>query len=83
MNGANLADLIERLTNLEYAIRRSITVREDQDEPAEPQQKDEAGRCGIALEGTPTKEELLNAVQTLARSAQRKMAAPSGDATPK
>jgi hypothetical protein len=80
MNGANL---IERLTNLEYAIRRSITVREDQDEAADPQHKDEAGRCGIAVEGAPTKEELLNTVQTLVRSTQRQMAAQSTGAVPK
>jgi hypothetical protein len=83
LENVNGADLIERLTTLEYAVRRSITVREDQDEPADAQHKDEAKRCGIALEGAPTKEELLNAVQTLARATQRKMVSGSGGTVPK
>lgn len=64
--------LIERLKVLEYAIRKSITVREDQDEPADLPHKEEAGRCGVLAEDDITKGDLLTAVQTLVRSIQRK-----------
>jgi hypothetical protein len=67
----NQTDLIERLTQLEYAIRKSMAVREDQDEPADPQHTEEAERYGIPVANTPTKEELLNAVQTLCRATQK------------
>jgi hypothetical protein len=72
MNETALARLIERLKILEYEIRKSMTVREDQEEDADPQHRDEAGRCGIAVEGLDTKGELLNAVQTTVRSIQAK-----------
>lgn len=62
--------LIERLKFLEYAIRQSIAVREDQEEDAEPQHKDEAARYGIRSDALSTKGDLLNAVQTSLRSAQ-------------
>lgn len=63
--------LIERLTILEYAIRQSMTVREDQDEAAELPHMNEAERCGIAIEDAMTKGDLLNAVQTLVRATQK------------
>ena len=62
---------IERLTILEYAIRQSMTVREDQDEPANPEHKDEAERYGISVDSTVTKGDLLNAVQTLVRARRK------------
>jgi hypothetical protein len=64
--------LIERLKVLEYDIRKSMTVREDQDEDADPQHRDGAECCGISVEGLHTKGELLNAVQTAVRSMQAK-----------
>jgi hypothetical protein len=76
----NRAELIDRLTQLEYAIRQSMIVREDQDEPADPQHISEAARYGIAVANTATKEELLNAVQTLCRAMQKKRPSGSGDA---
>jgi len=72
VNESSHADLIARLTKLEYAIRQSMTVREDQDEPAHPEHKDEAERHGISVEDEMTKGDLLNAVQTLVRATQRK-----------
>ncbi len=71
-NEKNHADLIEQLQLLEYAIRRSITVREDQDEPAELQHKEDVKRYGVDVEDDITKGDLLNAVQTLVRANQRK-----------
>lgn len=62
---------IERLVTLEYAIRQSMTVREDQDEPAEPQHIREAAQCGIAVDDAMSKGDLLNAVQTLHRASQK------------
>lgn len=67
----NHADSIEPLSKLEYAIRQSMTVREDQDEPANPEHKDEAKQYGIPVDSGVTKGDLLNAVQTLVRSIQR------------
>lgn len=80
---AGRADLIERLTLLEYAIRQSMTVREDQDEPAHPEHKDEAERYGISVEDTITKGDLLNAVQTLVRVMQKKLVTEASGTTPK
>jgi hypothetical protein len=68
--GAELPLLIERLKTLEYEIRKSITVREDQEELVDPQHEEEAKRCGIPVEEFSTKGDLLNAVQTAVRSAQ-------------
>jgi len=62
---------IERLVTLEYAIRQSMTVREDQDEPAEPQHIEEAAQCGITVDDAMSKGDLLNAVQTLHRASQK------------
>lgn len=72
------AQLIERLTFLEYEIRRSITVREDQEEDAQPWHCEEAQRCGIAVAGVITKGDLLNAVQTAVRSAQSRAGKVAG-----
>lgn len=72
VNESSLADLIERLSKLEYAIRQSMTVREDQDEAAYPEHKDEAERYGISVEDEMAKGDLLNAVQTLVRATQKK-----------
>ena len=71
-NDQSPARLIERLTFLEYEIRRSITVREDQEEDAHPWHCQEAERCGIAVDAMMTKGDLLNAVQTASRAAQAK-----------
>lgn len=83
INETSLATLIERLTILEYAIRQSMTVREDQDEPAYGQHSDEAARCGIPVEDLNTKGELLNAVQTLVRATQAKEITASSATAPK
>lgn len=72
LNERSHADLIECLSKLEYAIRQSMTVREDQDEPANPEHKDEAERYGIEVDSAVTKGDLLNAVQTLVRSMRRR-----------
>ena len=71
MNEISHADLIERLSKLEYAIRQSMTVREDQDEPAHSEHKDEAERYGISVDSAVTKGDLLNVVQTLVRATQK------------
>lgn len=71
-NDPSPTQLIERLTFLEYEIRRSITVREDQEEDAQPWHLKEAERCGIAVDRAMTKGDLLNAVQTAVRAAQAK-----------
>ncbi len=63
--------LIEHLTHLEYAIRQSMTVREDQDEPANAEHITEAETYGIVVDPQLTKGDLLNAVQTLVRTTQR------------
>ena len=52
-----------------------MTVREDQEEPADSEHKDQAERHGISVDSTVTKGDLLNAVQTLVRSIQRGNAA--------
>lgn len=66
-----MEDLIARLSNLEYAIRLSMTVREDQDEPAEPQHLAEAAQYGVVVDDAMTKGDLLNVVQTLHRASQK------------
>jgi hypothetical protein len=70
MNDSATALSIESLKVLEYSIRNSITVREDQEENAEPQHKAEAERYGIRSDALTTKGDLLNTVQTALRSAQ-------------
>lgn len=66
-----MEDLIARLGILEYAIRQSMTVREDQDEPAEPRHLAEAAQYGVAVDDAMTKGDLLNVVQTLHRASQK------------
>ena len=72
------AILIERLKALEYAVRKSMAVREDQDEVAEPQHVEEAQACGIWAEDATTKGDLLGAVQTLVRATQARASAGAG-----
>lgn len=72
----SLADyLIVRLKELEYAIRKTIAVREDQEEIAHPKHVEEAAHCGIHVEADMTKGELLNGVQTLLRANQARQIA--------
>ena len=63
--------LIEQLRKLEYSIRQSITVREDQEEDVDPVHRSEAERLGIAGTSLISKGDLLNAVQTALRAAVR------------
>ncbi|MDQ9171810.1 hypothetical protein Q8A64_15460 [Oxalobacteraceae bacterium R-40] len=72
MNKTDNASLIERLKILEYSIRKTITVREDQDEDVDSLHRDEAAQCGLPISGLTTKGDLLNAVQTAVRSAEAK-----------
>lgn len=60
--------MLEDLKRLEYAIRQSIPVREDQEDPADTQQLQEARRCGIDIRGELSKGDLLSLVQTRLRS---------------
>lgn len=71
-NPSSDSEFIDRLTFLEYEIRRSITVREDQEDDAHPWHCKEAERCGIAMHGLTSKGDLLGAVQTAVRAAQSK-----------
>ena len=61
-------DLNSRLTKLEYAIRQSMTVREDQEEPADQGHIEEATACGIATPAGLSKADLLSLVQTRIRA---------------
>jgi hypothetical protein len=70
-----ISDLIAQLQNLEYEIRRSIPVREDQEDAAEPQHIDAARALDIPLQGDITKGDLLGAVQTQLRAARAKSSA--------
>lgn len=58
----------KRLKKLEYAIRTSIIVREDQEDDADSGHLEEAAQCGINVIATMTKGDLLNAVQTALRA---------------
>ena len=69
-NSGDIAQRIDQLSFLEYEIRRSITVREDQEEDALEWQLKEAERCGIILAPMATKGDLLSAVQTAVRAAR-------------
>lgn len=69
-NSGDIAQRIDQLSFLEYEIRRSITVREDQEEDALEWQLKEAERCGITLAPMATKGDLLSAVQTAVRAAR-------------
>jgi hypothetical protein len=64
--------LVEELQHLEYEIRRSITVREDQEDAADRLQIDAARKLGIAAEPESSKGDLLSLVQTQLRAAQAK-----------
>jgi hypothetical protein len=61
-------DSHERLQTLEYAIRQSMPVREDQEDPAAAQHLDEAAACGIVVPPELSKGELLSLVQTRLRA---------------
>lgn len=61
-------DKAERLLKLEYAIRQSMAVRDDQEDPAERQHLEEAARCGIAIAPELSKGDLLSLVQTRLRA---------------
>ena len=67
-NNAHNADPIEALRKLEYAIRQSMPVRDDQEDPADPQHLAEAAACGIAVTPTLSKGDLLSLVQTRIRA---------------
>ena len=73
-NGDNIAQLIDQLSFLEYEIRRSITVREDQEEDALDSHLKLADQYGISLQGVFTKGDLLGAVQTAVRVARSRAA---------
>tara|TARA_R110001599_G_scaffold64023_5_gene179792 strand:- start:102052 stop:102324 length:273 start_codon:yes stop_codon:yes gene_type:complete len=87
-NKVNANALIEQLIALEYAIRQSIAVREDQEDDADASHLDTAKSYGITvtddMTGGISKGDLLNAVQTELRKLQtntRDAANPaSGDA---
>lgn len=61
-------DSLNRLKKLEYAIRQSMPVREDQEDPADPLHLEEAAACGIEVAPNLTKGDLLSLVQTHLRS---------------
>ena len=67
-NNVQNPDPIEALRKLEYAIRQSMPVRDDQEDPAEPQHLDEAAACGIAITPILSKGDLLSLVQTRIRA---------------
>lgn len=71
-NKTTVNELIETLTRLEYAIRQSITVREDQEDNADPHHVEEAKKYHINTTDDMTKGDLLNAVQTHLRTLQAK-----------
>jgi hypothetical protein len=58
----------EQLQKLEYAIRQSMPVRDDQEDPADPQHLADAMACGIAVTPDLSKGELLSLVQTHIRA---------------
>jgi hypothetical protein len=62
--------LIDALKTLEYAIRRSITLREDLEDDADAAHRDAASRCGIDIGPLQAKGDLLSAVQKTLRAIQ-------------
>ena len=64
----NTTELSTRLQKLEYAIRQSMPVREDQEDPADPRHQEEAAACGIALTPDLSKGDLLSLVHTRRRA---------------
>ena len=61
-------EMIEKLTRLEYAIRSSMTVREDQEDNADPRHLEEAALYDITISAGMTKGDLLGVVQTMVRA---------------
>lgn len=61
-------DLSTRLGKLEYAIRQSMPVREDQEDPADAAHLEIAAACGIAVTPELSKGDLLALVQTRLRA---------------
>lgn len=61
-------DELEQLQKLEYAIRQSMTVREDQEDPADPKHLEAAAACGIVCAPALSKGDLLSLVQTRLRA---------------
>lgn len=61
-------DLHQRLRALEYAIRQSMPVREDQEDAPDPAHLAEALSCDIAAPSDVSKGELLSLVQTRIRT---------------
>ena len=66
----NAADPVEQLQLLEYAIRRAITGREDQEDAASNEHIDAARGLGISVDADASKGDLLAAVQTRLRAAK-------------
>jgi len=62
---------LEQLQKLEYAIRQSMPVRDDQEDPAEPQHLTDAAASGIAVTPDLSKGDLLSLVQTQLRAQTR------------
>lgn len=60
--------LPDRLQKLEYAIRQSMPVREDQEDPADPRHLAEATACGVTVRPELSKGDLLSLVQTRMRA---------------
>ena len=61
-------DALKRLQQLEYAIRQSMPVREDQEDPADLQHLEEAAACGMSVTPSLSKGDLLSLVQTRIRA---------------
>jgi hypothetical protein len=61
-------DLSARLRTLEYAIRQSMPVREDQEDPADAAHMETAAACGVVVAAGLSKGELLSLVQTRLRA---------------
>lgn len=59
---------MDELQALEYAIRVSMPVRDDQEDPAHAQHLEEAARLGITVTSNVSKGDLLALVQTKIRS---------------
>ena len=68
MTSPHAPELKQRLRTLEYAIRQSMPVREDQEDAADPAHLLEAAACGIATPADLSKGDLLSLVQTRLRA---------------
>jgi hypothetical protein len=62
------SDTLERLQKLEYAIRQSMPVREDQEDPADAAHMETAAACGVVVAAGLSKGDLLSLVQTRLRA---------------